>query len=479
MKGKTISDALGEINENYVRESAPKQRKSVKKRLIAAVAAVLAVAIAAGAILRGGTPRRVSPVPGSLKAYALSAPVYPEGVPYPATEFGREEWAAARNAQMQYRGAGRGLAPFMDRLAAVLFGSRTENTVYSPVSVFLAAAMLAELTGGSTRQQLLDALDADSIEALRKTAHDVWNANYTNDGATTSILGSSVWMSSDFDYKKEATEALAQYYYAASFAGSFAKKQYVDAMAAWVNAQTGNLLADAVKGMELPPAAVFTLLSTVLFRAKWKETFQSSKTAPGTFYAPQGEETVDFMHSETEHGRYYWGAHFGAVELPFKEGGSMWFFLPDEGYTPADLYTDPEALELMDMAGDWQAVSDWKKQKYLKIRLSLPKFDVASDLDLSDALSALGITECFGENADFSPLTENGGIYVSGVKHAARVAVDEEGVTATAFTAVIGAGDAMPPEEEIDFVLDRPFAFVLAGTDTLPLFEGAVWSIAG
>ena len=66
---------------------------------------------------------------------------------------------------------------------------------------------------------------------------------------------------------------------------------------------------------------------------------------------------------------------------------------------------------------------------------------------------------------------------VDQIRHGARVAIDEEGVTAAAFTAIIGVGEAMPPEEEIDFVLDRPFAFIITGLDGLPLFAGTVWDI--
>ena len=58
--------------------------------------------------------------------------------------------------------------------------------------------------------------------------------------------------------------------------------------------------------------------------------------------------------------------------------------------------------------------------------------------------------------------------------HAARVAIDEEGVTAAAYTVMMEAGAAMPPDEEIDFTLDRPFVFAITSQDGLPLFIGIV-----
>ena len=106
MKGKDVIDALGGIDEKDVRSSAPVKRKSKKKIWISAVAAVLVIAITAGILLRGGRPQDITPVPGSLKAFAVAAPTYPESVPYPANEFGdgMEKWSAAKAERRAYRG---------------------------------------------------------------------------------------------------------------------------------------------------------------------------------------------------------------------------------------------------------------------------------------------------------------------------------------------------------------------------------------
>ena len=41
-------------------------------------------------------------------------------------------------------------------------------------------------------------------------------------------------------------------------------------------------------------------------------------------------------------------------------------------------------------------------------------------------------------------------------------------------TVMMMCGAAAPPEEEVDFVLNRPFVFAITGTDGLPLFAGIV-----
>lgn len=71
-------------------------------------------------------------------------------------------------------------------------------------------------------------------------------------------------------------------------------------------------------------------------------------------------------------------------------------------------------------------------------------------------------------------ITSDSPVYLTGVNQAARVIVDEQGVKAASYLEFPGAGAAMPPEEIIDFVLDRPFLFVIADVTGVPLFTGVV-----
>ena len=53
--------------------------------------------------------------------------------------------------------------------------------------------------------------------------------------------------------------------------------------------------------------------------------------------------------------------------------------------------------------------------------------------------------------------------------------VDEEGCEAAAYTVIMTeCGAAMPPDDEVDFTLDRPFLFAVTGDSDLPLFTGVV-----
>ena len=151
----------------------------------------------------------------------------------------------------------------------------------------------------------------------------------------------------------------------------------------------------------------------------------------------------------------------------------MIFLLPDEGTALTPLLRGEAALTDL-FIGVYQN----DKAQTAKLVWSVPKFDVSSDLELTDALRSLGVTDVFDDTqADFSPLADfDEPVSVTQVQHAARVKLDEEGCEAAAFTAIIADATAAMPEElpVVEMNLNRPFAFVITGVDGLPLFAGAV-----
>lgn len=137
----------------------------------------------------------------------------------------------------------------------------------------------------------------------------------------------------------------------------------------------------------------------------------------------------------------------------------------------------PEALLSDGSAVDFFLSPESAESKYMTIDLSVPKFDVSADTDLSGALRALGVTDVFDAGkADFSPLTDKADdIFLSQAKHSARVTIDEEGVVAAAYTVMVACRSRpCPPDERVEFTLDRPFLFAVTGESGEILFAGIV-----
>lgn len=391
-----------------------------------------------------------------------------------------DAWREDRQKQLaQEEGYQDGLSSFLAE-SSRQFLSDTEgvNRVFSPLNVYMALGMLAELTDQNSRQQILDALGAENMEALRRQARAVWNANYCDDGAVTSILAGSLWLNQDVDFNQKTMDLLAENYYASSYRGEMGSGELDRALISWLNEQTGGLLKEQSSAMRLDADTILALATTAYFRAKWQWEFARGKTTTDIFRTASGEEEAcEFMH-QTNDQNYYWGERFSAVEKPLRESGSMWFILPDEGVLPEELLTDEEAMGFA--FGGRTVYNEWEKSKFLVVNFSVPKFDISAQLELEKGLKGLGITDVFDSAvSDFSPMTEAAEKAVlSSAVHGARVMIDEEGCTAAAYTVMAAAGAGMPPDEEVDFVLDRPFLFVLTGNDGLPLFVGIVNHVA-
>ena len=186
------------------------------------------------------------------------------------------------------------------------------------------------------------------------------------------------------------------------------------------------------------------------------------------FHAASGDVDAEFMHASRS-ASYYWQERFSASYMGLESGGRMWFILPDEGVSADELLASGEYMDLvLDPEG-------WTDQTYIIVNYAVPKFDTSSKFELSDGLKALGVTDVFDDAvSDFSPMTDMDGIYLSQAEHAVRVAIDEEGVTAAAYTVMANAGTGAPPEEEVDFTLDRPFIFVVTNPNNVPMFIGIV-----
>ena len=345
------------------------------------------------------------------------------------------------------------------------------NRVCSPLNVYMALAMLAEITDGDTRQEILAALGSDDLEDLRTQAKAVWRSVYRQDGAVNSVLANSLWLGQGESFRQETVDRLAENYYASVYRGEMGSEKLDKALRNWLDEQTGGLLKNATKSARFSPDTVLALASTVYFQSKWKEEFSKSKTQEDIFHGLSGDTSVDFLRSDGAD-QYYWGEGFAAYGKRLESGGTMWFFLPDKGVTPEDLLAGEAVFTLA-------ADSDrWEDQTRLIVHVSIPKFDIFQQQTLTDALETMGISKVFDlGQADFSPISDND-LYLSQADHAARLAIDEEGVTAAAYTLMAEAGAARPPEEEVDFRLDRPFLTMVTSQDGLLLFAGIVCDIA-
>ena len=360
------------------------------------------------------------------------------------------------------------LRQFGDETAAVVFtGER--NEVYSPVSLYVALGMLTELADGETKQQVMDLLGMSDSETLRQWAKALWQQLYHDERDSALWLGNAAFLNENMAFYKEPLDVLTEDYYASSYQVPMGSKAADKAVAAWLNRQTNDLLADDTKAIETKESDLLRLYNTIYYKAAWQEAFFEGATKQDIFTAADGtEQRTDFMHISIEGAPVARGEGYRCASLYLKDGGEMTFYLPDEGVTVEELLQRKNILsELLPVNAE-----------EVRVNWSVPKFDIRASLELNDALQALGVTDAFDAvKADFSPLTEQAA-YVESVNQAARVRIDEEGIEAAAFTEVQAGAGAPQELDEEEMNLNRPFLFAI-WKDGAPLFIGAVQTMEG
>lgn len=480
-----LNDALNEISDKHLQE-AIHPRKHGTVRWIGVVAAVAALALLIQSIpafiglirLPAREPVRLTGTIQPIQAQLLAQAAAPRIPVRPGDDASGTTWTDYLDQMLQAKDTANSanahaLSFYKEASALFLDSPGHENAVWSPVSAYLDLAMLAEATGGSSRQQVLDVLGVGDIASLRAQVSAMWESLYEPEGC---IFANSLWLEEGVAYDRSTVDTLAHDYYADVFRGDLGSPELNEDIRAWLNNKTGGLLSDAARdaGPDPDTDPLIALYSTVYFQTNWDRKFDPADNTTRLFYGPEHPSLATFMNQTND--RLYWGDSYSAVRLLLQVGSNcgMWLILPDEDKTVTDVLREGQYL---DMIGAYSPLADrWENTRSCTVHLSVPKFDAAAHFDMVAGLRKLGITEAFDPVlADFSASITDRPAYVNMVNHAARVVTDEDGVAAAAYTEIGGNVGFLPPEslEEIDFILDRPFLFVIASEQT-PLFVGVV-----
>ena len=351
----------------------------------------------------------------------------------------------------------------------VLLADDQENRLISPVNLYSALSMLAEITDGQTRAEILDTLGVHDLTHLREINRKVYLENNVQRESLESLTANSVWLSDERQYHEDTLAALMNEYQADVYRGSW-DAQFNGMLQKWLNDHTGNLLEDSVSGIRLPEDTLLALASAVYYKASWMAEFRLSEEKE-PFHAPEGDEEAQYLRRTDEDSTVYSTERCSAVCLELQEGGSVWIILPDEDETITSLLQKEDILELVRTGGS-EVIAE---RKTGDVHISLPLFDVQCELDLREQMPLLGMTTVLGEDADFSPITDEY-MMLSSAKHAARFTVDEEGVSGAAYTIMVFDTAMAQPEEakQLYFTADRPFLFLVTAEDGALMFAGTV-----
>jgi serpin B len=346
------------------------------------------------------------------------------------------------------------------------------DTIFSPASV--AAALQMALCGarGQTAAELASALHLSGADAaaagLRTLSAVVRDVTATDD--LTFRVANTAWVQSGLPLVPGFTERLRD-----DAEAKFADADFIGAAEAArgeinrvIKDQTDGKITDLLGPGTINALTRLVLANAVYLKASWADPFQEKATREAPFYpAGHGESSrpVPMMRG-TATRSYLSGDGYQAVLLPYRGGRlAMAVVLPDGPLAGLRRKVAATGLSKL-LAGTSQH----------QVTLSMPRFRLEASYGLIPVLRRLGVSQAFGDQADFSGITRAEALHIGAIAHKAYIDVDEHGTEAAAATAVVMMAMAFTrPPPPVDMVVDRPFLFAIIDTPTgMPLFLGQV-----
>jgi len=328
------------------------------------------------------------------------------------------------------------------------------NVFVSPLSVAMALGMAYNGAEGATRDAMRATLELHGLglEEVNQSYRDLIDLLRGLDPNVEFMIGNSIWYDQRYTFQQEFLDVNREYFDAEVTGLDFTSPGAAPTINDWVSEKTKGKI-DEIVSSPISPELVMFLINAIYFKGDWTRPFDKDRTRPAPFTLADGSrKQVDMMfYPEPDSVWVYADGSVTVLDLPY--GGraySMTIVLPAEG-------ADVGSLVASLSAEAWRAWTVGLRVE--RAIVSMPKFTLEYELELSDALKALGMGVAFDPSvADFTRIYDGAErVFISKVKHKTFVDVNEEGTEAAAATSVEVGVTSLPPV----IAVDRPFLFAI------------------
>lgn len=399
-----------------------------------------------------------------------------------------------------------------DYYRATLAGREKQSFCCSPYSAMAALAMLSHGASGDARDEFAKLWPASKHPSAEATKSP-WSSDRLltglrslqetlqsprgpkQDGRAAAVeldIANAIWVEQSFPLKPSLLEGAKKYgavIEAADFAGHPA--QQIERINTWCKEKTRGKIPKVLGPEHVTPDTRLMLVNAVYFNAAWAEPFEKQRTKEGKFSLLDGRIRMRSMMSDFKETRYAEFRPDGSIneyvlrdkrvdgrrrnewQLPENPEGWRILELPYKGNRFSIvliLSNKLDGITEIENKLDRERIDYWLRKLDLEsVFVSIPRFKVESNFDLTPILKSLGLHAIFspGNLLNFSDSPEASMLSVYPAIQKAYIDVNEEGTEAAAVTA-LGApggvgGPSKPPPE---FIADHPFLFLIRDNQT-------------
>ncbi len=328
-----------------------------------------------------------------------------------------------------------------------------ENIFISPLSMLLALAMTYNGALGETGLAMGEALEFSGLDLqeLNSGFRDLTIAIENADSDIDMSIANSIWLRDGFKPEEDFVERNKKYYSSEVEELDFSAPDAVATINGWISDATRGKIEKMLS--EIPADVIMYLINAIYFKGNWTHEFDESLTVDEDFNLLDGSSKKVSMMVQRRDFMYFEGDNFSSARLPYgQDKMAMYIILPDAG-----IGVDA-VIESLD--GDrWNKITGSFSE--IEVNIHMPRFKMEYGIKLlNTALSTLGMVVAFSPEADFSVIAPD--IFISRVLHKAVIEVNEKGSEAAAATVVEMVESAMPEVKTAEFIVDRPFFFVIS-----------------
>jgi serine protease inhibitor len=362
-------------------------------------------------------------------------------------------------------------AQFAFKLFAELTKSNVEQNVFiSPTSVALALALAYNGARGETARAIARTLELGdtSLDALNRANAALIESLSALDPHVVLAIANALWARQDISFAPGFLQGSQDFYRAEILTLDFGTAGAVAAINEWVRRNTAGKIETIID--QIDRSAVMFLINAIYFKGRWAKPFDPRRTREMPFTLAGGRHKPHPMMAQTGKFDYYALPGFQAISLPYGAGrASMYIFLPEQR-------SSLRAFRRELTHKSWES---WLRHfRPTEGTIMLPRFKLAYQVTLNDALKAFGMGIAFDlRRADFGAMFADGkpGASIDEVKHKTFVEVNEEGTEAAAVTSIGMIRMTMAPQRSFSMIVDRPFFCAIRDNQTgALLFMGAI-----
>jgi len=339
-----------------------------------------------------------------------------------------------------------------------LLKNKNENFILSPFSISSAMAMTYAGSKNNTLAEISNTFHFNkNLIDFHKDFNNLYGVNFNKKSKVQFYSANSIWINKNLKLKDDYLSNNKQYYSGTAYFQDFQNNPDESRINInkWVEKNTNKKITNLLKSSDIDESTRLVLVNALYFNGSWEKQFKEEQNTLENFQVAKKKfEKKTFMNT-TINSTYYEDKIAEVIDIHYSDARySLMIIIPKS-------FKKMRKLE-KNLSFEYYMQID--KQKINKrINLTLPKFNIETDINLNETLQGMGISDAFTSAADFSGITNQEKLYISNVVHKAKIEVSENGTEAAAATAIIMRKTAFI-SEHVNLKIDKPFIYILRNT---------------